>query len=258
MNEQQLQTSEEVAETTDSSPVADPQRPSSFQNQLWREWVRPFMIILLLVGCFRSAVADWNDVPTGSMIPTILEGDRIFVNKAAYSLRLPFSPWHLMRWDLPQRGDIVVFFSPEDGKRLVKRVIGTPGDVIELQHNRLYINGEAVDYTMWDVDNEDLLELQRRRGTQFRIEELDGHEHPITLSNSNYQPLDMRNWSFRFEVPEDHFFMMGDNRHNSRDSRWFGAVHRDLIVGQATAVAFSLDLDDGYSPRWDRSLKKLE
>jgi signal peptidase I len=87
-----------------------------------------------------SAIADWNDVPTGSMNPTILAGDRIFVNKLAYDLRISFTTWRLAHWDNPRRGEIVVFFSPVDGTRLVKRVIGVPGDVIAMNGNRLYIN----------------------------------------------------------------------------------------------------------------------
>src|SRR5262245_40087463 len=93
---------------------------------LWKEWVKPLMICGLLVGSIRSAVADWNDVPTGSMKPTILEGDRVVVNKLAYDLKVPFTTWHVAEWGNPQRGDIVVFFSPVDGTRLVKRVIGLP------------------------------------------------------------------------------------------------------------------------------------
>ena len=86
-------------------------------------------------------MADWNDVPTGSMKPTILEGDRVFVNKLAYDLKVPFTTWHITEWSNPHCGDIVVFFSPKDGKRLVKRVIGLPGDTVELQNERLVING---------------------------------------------------------------------------------------------------------------------
>jgi signal peptidase I len=97
----------------------------------WNEWIKALLIVLVVVGAFRSAVADWNDVPTGSMKPTILEGDRIVVNKLAYDLKVPFTRWGLARWGKPQRGDIVVLFSPADGQRLVKRVFGfVPGDRI--------------------------------------------------------------------------------------------------------------------------------
>src|SRR2546421_4007156 len=102
---------------------------------------RSFLFVVLVVLSFRSSIADWNDVPTGSMKPTIMEGDRVFVNKLAYDLKVPFTTWHLAQWDNPKRGDIVVFFSPADGQRLVKRVVGLPGDRIELANNELLVNG---------------------------------------------------------------------------------------------------------------------
>src|SRR5512146_1868347 len=101
--------------------------------QYWRTQIRPLLIVALIVFSIRSSLADWNDVPSGSMRPTILEGDRVFVDNLAYDLKFPFTRWHIAEWSDPQRGDIVVFFSPHDGKRLVKRVVGLPGDVVELR-----------------------------------------------------------------------------------------------------------------------------
>ena len=112
----------------------------------WRKEIRPLLILALVVFSIRSSLADWSDVPTGSMKPTILEGDRVFVNKLAYDLKVPFTTWHLAEWSNPQRGDIVVFFSPHDGKRLVKRVIGLPGDTLELRNDALVLNGQPVEY----------------------------------------------------------------------------------------------------------------
>src|SRR5215469_6073582 len=106
-------------------------------RQWWRKEIRPFLFLALVVFAVRSSLADWNDVPTGSMKPTILEGDRVYVNKLAYDLKVPFTTWHLAQWDNPKRGEIVVFYSPYDGKRLVKRVIGLPGDNIELRNDNL-------------------------------------------------------------------------------------------------------------------------
>src|ERR1043165_5420802 len=126
-------------------------------KQWWRREIRPLLILSLIVFSIRSSLADWNDVPTGSMKPTILEGDRVLVNKLAYDLKVPFTTWHIAEWSNPQRGDIVVFFSPKDGTRLVKRVIGLPGDTIELRDNQLLLNHQPVDYaTLKPTASEDL------------------------------------------------------------------------------------------------------
>src|SRR5471032_1761970 len=115
-------------------------RIRAFARAAWRDW-RGFIIFLVIMFSFRSAIADWNDVPSGSMLPTILIGDRILVDKLAYDLKFPFTTVHLSTWGAPKRGDIVVFYSPADGVRLVKRVIGLPGDQISMQDNQLTING---------------------------------------------------------------------------------------------------------------------
>jgi signal peptidase I len=120
----------------DGTPQAGPSRWS----RVWGEWVKPFLMVLIVVGSLRSAVADWNDVPTGSMRPTILEGERIFVNKLAYDLKVPFTRMRLAEWGAPERGDVVVLYSPADGKRLVKRVIGLPGDRLAIYNGNLYLS----------------------------------------------------------------------------------------------------------------------
>src|SRR5512132_1022039 len=97
--------------------------------------IKGFLVILLIVSSMRSALADWNDVPTGSMKPTIQEGDRVVVNKLAYDLKVPFTTIELLKWADPQRGDIVVLFSPQDGTRLVKRVVAVPGDTVAMIDN---------------------------------------------------------------------------------------------------------------------------
>ncbi|MCB1693964.1 MAG: signal peptidase I, partial [Pseudomonadales bacterium] len=107
----------------------------------WREW-RTLIVFLAVMVVFRSAIADWNQVPSGSMQPTILEGDRVVVNKLAYDLKVPFTTWHIAEWDAPKRGEIVTFYSPKDERLLIKRVIGIPGDTIAMRNNQLFINGE--------------------------------------------------------------------------------------------------------------------
>lgn len=118
----------------------------TFAQKLWLEWIRPLSLPLLAVCIIKSSFAGINYVPTGSMKPTILEGDVVFVNRLAYDLKVPFTKWHLAEWAEPARGDIVVCFAPDDGMRLVKRVIGLPGDIIQLHHDRLFINGAPVAY----------------------------------------------------------------------------------------------------------------
>ena len=104
-------------------------------TKIWREW-RSLALFFMIMVPFKSAVADWNWVPTGSMKPSILEGDLVFVNKLAYDLKVPFTTLHLSTWGNPVRGDVVVFFSPQDGTRLVKRVVGVPGDTVQLKERR--------------------------------------------------------------------------------------------------------------------------
>src|SRR4051794_38624029 len=152
---------------------------TSQARQWWRKDIRPLLILAVVLFAVRSSLADWNDVPTGSMKPTILEGDRIFINKLAYDLKVPFTTWHLAEWSNPKRGDIVVFYSPHDGKRLVKRVIGLPGDMIELRKNTLVINGSKVDYK--PIAEELLREVEPmdRARSQFAAEELPGQTHAV-------------------------------------------------------------------------------
>jgi len=220
-----------------------------------KEWVKPIVVVLVIVGSFRSSFADWNDVPTGSMKPTILEGERIFVNKLAYDLKVPFTSWRVAIWDNPRRGDIVVLFSPADGRRLVKRVVGLPGDRIAMVNNRLVINGSPVAYEPVDDELAARLLAGAGEGAEFVVESerLDAAPHPV-MFDSGYAPAR----SFHpVVVPDGQYFVLGDNRDNSFDSRWFGFVRRASIVGRATAVVVSVDLDRHWRPRWHRFLHGL-
>jgi signal peptidase I len=219
----------------------------------WREWLRSVLVIVVVITALRSAVADWNDVPTGSMRPTILEGDRILVNKLAYDLKLPYTRWRLASWSNPSRGDIVVLYSPTDGKRLVKRVVGLPGDSVSITNGVLVVNGRPSRYS--PLPNGMLTQLELGKELPILAAERFGDEkHAVMLSGQ----LSSQRRSFApVQVPDGHFFGMGDHRDHSLDSRHFGPVRRGRIVGRATAVAASVDPQHHYIPRWDRFLHAL-
>jgi len=211
-------------------------------------------MLALVMFSMRSSLADWYHVPTGSMKPTILEGDRVFVDKLAYDLKVPFTTWHLAEWSQPQRGDIVVFFSPKDGTRLVKRVIGLPGDAVEMREERLVINGQPVDYARPDPEMPAQLPKAERERSGFATEELPTRPHAVMVLNE----VPARRTFGPVQVPAGSYFMMGDNRDNSFDSRYFGAVARDQIVGRATGVVLSLNKENHWLPRWHRTCVSLE
>jgi signal peptidase I len=210
--------------------------------------IRVFLAMLLVVSSLRSALADWNDVPTGSMKPTIEEGDRVVVNKLAYDLKVPFTTIELLKWGDPQRGDIVVLFSPADGTRLVKRVVGVPGDRIEMRDNTLFVNGRAAEW------REIGLQDDSEQGSSVLVEEnLAGVNHEVMFTPQipavrSFGPL---------TVPPGRYFVMGDNRDNSNDSRFIGLIDRRRIVGKATAVAFSFDRAHHFAPRFNRFFKPI-
>jgi signal peptidase I len=211
--------------------------------------IRVFMLMLLVVSSLRSALADWNDVPTGSMKPTIEEGDRVVVNKLAYDLKVPFTTIEVWKWGDPRRGDIVVLFSPVDGVRLVKRVVGVPGDRIELRDNQLYVNGDAARWKSIGEEND------REQGSTLVVEEtLEGRTHRVMFTP---QISAVRSFA-PIIVPPGRYFVMGDNRDNSNDSRFIGLIDRHRIVGKALAVAFSFDRANHYAPRFNRFFKSIE
>jgi len=220
----------------------------------WRREIRPLLILAVVLFSVRSSLADWNDVPTGSMKPTIVEGDRIFVNKVAYDLKVPFTTLRLAQWSDPQRGDIVVFHSPHDGGRLVKRVIGLPGDVIEMRDEQLIINGEPVSYGPLSAEISSALPPAEQARSIFAAEQLPSRPHAVMAIPG--RPA--KRTFDAVQVPEGHYFMMGDNRDDSFDSRFFGTVARKQIVGRATAVVLSIDKNNHWLPRGDRFFSALD
>lgn len=217
-------------------------------GKLVHDWVVPLVMAVVILTPLRSSLADWNDVPSGSMRPTILEGDRIWVNKLAYGLRVPFTKVWALEWDGPGRGDIVTCASPTDGTRLVKRIVGLPGDRIAMAGNRLTINGEAVEYRVVD---ENVIEpvVGRSPVRALHVQEtLGGVRHIVTVVPGAQSP-------HTFEekvIPDGQYMVMGDNRDMSGDSRLFGFVEREAIYGRVGGVAFSVDPGNWYRPRFER------
>jgi signal peptidase I len=229
------------------------ERAKKYVFGLWKEWRIPIFFIVFVVIPIKSSLADWNWVPTGSMNPTILEGDLIFVDKAAYDLRIPLTLHRLAKWSDPKRGDIVICFSPEDGMRLVKRVIGLPGDTIEMRNNTLFLNGEPVVYTRIGLKYKEIPSSELPVRCVLATEDLDGVSHavmsiPSIRAMRSFGPV---------TVPQGSYFVMGDNRDSSRDSRYFGFVDRESIVGKAMGVIGSFDITDKYQPRFGRFFESL-
>lgn len=214
------------------------------RSWMYKTWKinKTFIIFISLMFVFRSSVADWNEVPTGSMKPTILEGDRIWVNKLAYDVRAPFTHISLFKRSDPMRGDIIIFDSEKSGKRLVKRVVGVAGDLVEMNGNTFKINGQMLAY-------------QRLYGSETDfVENLSGIKHAIKINEqgsylSNFSPV---------TVPDGHYFVLGDNRDNSADSRVIGFVPRDEIIGRSRNVVLSLNYENYYIPRHDRFFHRLQ
>jgi signal peptidase I len=228
-------------------------RIKAFLSRFWKDWRLTVFLVVFVILPVKSSLADFNWVPTGSMKPTILEGDFVFVNKAAYDLRVPLTRHRLARWADPKRGDIVICFSPDEGTRLIKRVVGLPGDVLEMRSNRLFINGQFAQQSQIDPQTREDWAAVAEGKRVFAMEQLDSVEHAI-MGNPSVRAL--RNFG-PVTVPADRYFMMGDNRDNSRDSRVFGFVDRSAIVGRAVGIAGSFNIIDKYQPRIGRFFQEL-
>jgi len=238
--------------TMGNSPGHSSREPARLRRFL-REY-RAFAVFLLLMLGFRSAWADWVYVPSGSMNPTILEGDRLLVNKHVYGLRVPFTLIHLTRGADPKRGDIIVFDSPVNGTSLVKRVIAVPGDTVSLDQERLSVNGTPAAYASGDPrELRTLLRATRADHPRVLEESGDGPAHAILLLPDRWAPSTFG----PIRVPRGMYFVLGDNRDNSADSRYIGLVPRRNIVGRATRVVVSLDPDRYDLPRSGRLFSSL-
>lgn len=211
-----------------------------------------FIVFMLLFGVFRTAIADWNPIPSGSMRPGLLEGDVVFVNRLAFNVKLPLTDLVLAQTGEPQRGDVVTFSSPATGTRLIKRVMAIPGDVVEMRDDQLIINGQRAVYTPLEQVLEPI--GQGRMAQAERYDEKIGDEHqriqvlPEIASRRSFAPV---------TVPKDQYLMLGDNRNNSEDSRYIGLVPRHLLIGRAVRVLVSADIEGNWMPRGERFGKAL-
>ena len=187
-----------------------PASPRTRKRPRWWADVAAVLVAGAVVFSARHSLADHYHVPTGSMIPSVEIGDRVWVSKAAYSLRIPFLD-RGMRTGRPHRGDVVVLRSPDDGITLLKRVVAVPGDVVSVQRGRLELGGEPVLVT---------------QGESELLETLDSATHGVRLDGGggpSFGPV---------AVPAGHYLVLGDNRGNSRDGRFFGFVPDDALLGR--------------------------
>jgi signal peptidase I len=215
-----------------------------------KTWLREnkgFFLFILLLGIFRTAVADWNPIPSGSMRPNLLEGDVVFVNRLAYDIKLPLTDVVLAHLNDPKRGDIVTFTSPSDGKRLIKRLVALPGDTVEMHHKQLFINGEHAEYQLLTLTRETLSQGESLPAVRMS-ENVAGNQRVIQWLPDLHRATDFA----PMVVPADSFLMLGDNRDNSVDSRYIGLVPRNVLIGRAERILVSAAILDDWSLRTDR------
>jgi signal peptidase I len=206
-----------------------------------REWLRSVLLAIGLFLVVRAFLIEAFRIPTGSMQNTLLAGDFVLVNKAVYGARVPFTPFRLPAFARPQRGDIIVFVPPHDpAKNYVKRLVGSPGDTVEMHDKVLYVNGSRVDepYAQYS-DPDDLSPPGIVWQCRFTIDHSSDNDcHP---SRDNWGPL---------VVPEEAFLVLGDNRDDSEDSRYWGFVPRDAIRGRPLFVYYSFEPGGVRSMPW--------
>ncbi len=215
------------------------------------EYSRSFFPVLLFVLVIRSFIFEPFRIPSGSMMPTLVQGDFIFVKKYSYGLRLPVANSKVIETGQPKRGDVVVFRLPSNPKiNYIKRVVGLPGDIVAYDGGRVTINGYLMRVSAVEGDNGDI-------GGHVYTETLGEREHEI---RHRVPIADNKDPRVRvYEVPADHYFMMGDNRDNSQDSRFIGTIPETHLVGEAVRIWMHVDLSDGPEwPDWGRIGTKIQ
>lgn len=193
-------------------------------KSFFREY-RSFLLFVFLLVFFRTAYADWSPVPTSSMEPTIFPGDVVWIDKTSYGPSLPFVNKRLLAWDHPERGDIITFTPPHEDTLYVKRVMAIPGDRIRIEGNSIFINGQRLEQSLIESSELEII------GT----ENLGGIQHAFKISRDKVLPY----FGKTIMVPDKKFFVMGDYRNNSADSRFWGFVDESNVMGKVSTVALS-------------------
>lgn len=221
------------------SVAAKPERGSTLKEPWYVEYAKSFFPVLLIVLLLRSFVAEPFRIPSGSMMPTLLVGDFILVNKFAYGLRLPVLNSKILGIGSPSRGDVAVFrFPGKPSEDYIKRIVGLPGDHIAYHNKQLYINGKQMTQTRMrhfqGVGSGVVM-----NGARVSAETLDDITHQILIREGRL------NVEGEYQVPPNHFFVLGDNRDNSNDSRFWGFVPEEYLVGKAFMIWLNWDIKGG-------------
>jgi signal peptidase I len=227
------------------------ERQSAMQQKksFFKEWVEPFLIAGIVALFIRQFVVEAFKIPSGSMKPTLTIGDHLLVNKFVYGPRVPFTDTRLFNGQEPKRGEIIVFKYPEDEKKdFIKRVVGLPGDKLEVKKGKLFINDQPVPV----AENGDYTDKEQRFGRDYDIKAKLMEEQLGDVTHKIQYLRDQSDYDFRAVlVPKDSVFVMGDNRDNSQDSRFWGFVKYNKILGRALIIYWSWD-GDGRWVRWER------
>ncbi|HLS43044.1 MAG TPA: signal peptidase I [Paenalcaligenes sp.] len=238
-----------IQESTAGSLDVDTLRKEAYAKAVrmpwWVEYGVSFFPVILFVFVLRSFIFEPFRIPSGSMLPTLQSGDFILVNKYEYGVRLPVLNKKIIEVNDPERGDVLVFRYPVDPSiDYIKRVVGLPGDTVSYRNNTLYINGSEVSQTR----NGEYFEPDRALYTGQYLEQLGNTEHSILVDkrgSNHFMPIvrfpysdqcDYSSGGVSCTVPENHYFVMGDNRDNSLDSRYWGFVPDQHIVGRAFLI----------------------
>lgn len=267
--------------------MSDKQDKNFFQTLA--EYVQALVGAILLALLIRGFLFEPFKIPSESMVPTLMVGDHIFVSRYQYGLRVPFTKWWLVEFDDPERGDVVVFnFPDDDDVDFIKRVVGVPGDVVSMKDGVLRVNDKPMSHKTFRVkaplaDNHCVMEMAEETNDVYtpdygtfphyllykkynKIMETNQDGETYMIQRSKQSP---RDFDFEFKVPKGQFFVMGDNRDQSHDSRFWGFVPRENLKGKAQFIWLSLNSEKTkcaaniWSPeifsnvRWDRFGKKI-